>query len=161
MCVQQKAHWSDTRVDEWIKVRELHDDGQRGGSLASGSRERSLKRVNGCDTRCSSVRVTTYYELNNVMIGTAPVTRRISCVPCNGCLKTPPTPWYRPSLKLSPFHTNKQTNTNTHTHTHARTFVSVSSPCVISRTVINTVTEILCVSDRWSSKFPPLFLAAW
>lgn len=61
--------------------------GQRTGSLRR-ARARSLKRVNGCDTRCSSVRVTMYYELNNVMIGTAPVTRRISCVPCNGCLET-------------------------------------------------------------------------
>lgn len=48
----------------------------------------SLKRVNGCNTWRSSVRVTVYYELNNVMIATAPVPRRI-CVydPCIGCRK--------------------------------------------------------------------------
>lgn len=93
---------------------------------------RSSKRVNGCDTRCSSVRVTMYYELNNVMIGTAPVTRRISCVPCNGCLETrsrtrPPVESIFSSIR---FHR-----------------------LIATRPVINTVTTISRVSDRWSWKF--------
>lgn len=110
--------------------------GQRTGSLRR-ARARSLKRVNGCDTRCSSVRVTMYYELNNVMIGTAPVTRRISCVPCNGCLET------RELHANSPRVSRGQSSKVSF---FPPSFVSTVS--YYSRPVINTVTTILCVSDR-------------
>lgn len=111
--------------------------GQRRGSLRR-ARARSLKRVNGCDTRCSSVRVTMYYELNNVMIGTAPVTRRISlaCHVTGGVSKHAPS-----------------------TRTRSKPLVDNRRKCLFfpplvstvsyyTRPVINTVTTILCVSDR-------------
>ena len=72
----------------WIHDRARSTCGARPpvAGLPICARVCSLGRVNGCDTRSSSVCVTMYYELNNVMIGTAPGQRRISCEPCNGCL---------------------------------------------------------------------------
>jgi len=62
----------------WSAYRVWHGARVSAGFVHAHVWAGSLKRVNDCNTGCSSVRVTAYYELNNVMIATAPVPQHIS-----------------------------------------------------------------------------------